>query len=57
MGETAMSLLAIVIALFTGSPVLAEQVLYCAETDSTGFKWDDSGNASAGKFVLNLFIA
>jgi hypothetical protein len=34
----------------TASPVLAEEVLYCVDTQVVGFVWDKSGEASVIKF-------
>ncbi len=30
---------------FTASSVLADEVLYCTDSDATGFKWDKDGAA------------
>ena len=42
--------LAIVLCFFATSPVLAEEVLYCVDTNTTGFAWDKNGKAKAGLF-------
>jgi hypothetical protein len=41
---------------FTASPVLAEEVLDCADTANTGFKWDEKGQASKADFAPRRFI-
>jgi hypothetical protein len=52
--------LAISLSLFqTTAPVLADQVLYCVDTKSVGFRWDKSGVASVtnltpGRFMVKL---
>jgi hypothetical protein len=38
------------------APVLAEQVLYCVDTDVAGFIWDKSGAASLRKFTTSRYI-
>jgi len=44
--------LAISLSLFqTTAPALADQILYCVDTDSGGFVWDKSGAASLRKFT------
>jgi hypothetical protein len=48
-----------IIAIFayslTASPILADDVLYCSDRDSVGFKWDRSGQASKASFALSRF--
>jgi hypothetical protein len=39
----------------TASSVLADEVLYCTDTDATGFEWDAKGNVSQRSFVLERF--
>ena len=34
----------------TASPVLAEQMLYCTDTDATGFSWPQKGKPRTAKF-------
>ena len=36
------------------APVLAEQVLYCVDTDLAGFMWDKSGATSLRKYYQSL---
>lgn len=36
----------IMVLFFTASSVLADEVLYCSDTDATGFAWDKEGNAT-----------
>jgi hypothetical protein len=52
------SILAAVPLLFclTTAPVFAEQILYCADTEVGGFKWDKSGAASVSKFTASRYI-
>jgi hypothetical protein len=52
------SILAAVPLLFclTTAPVFAEQILYCADTEVGGFKWDKSGAASVRKFTASRYI-
>jgi hypothetical protein len=38
-----------------GSPTLAEEVLYCVDTQAVGFTWDKRGQASVSKFVPERF--
>jgi len=38
------------------APVLADQVLYCVDTDVAGFIWDKSGAASLRKFTTSRYI-
>ena len=40
---------------FTVSPLLADEVLYCTDTDATGFKWDKNGAVSPRHFVEERF--
>jgi hypothetical protein len=40
---------------FTASPVLADEVLYCVDTAVTGFKWNQSGQASVAQFKPTRF--
>jgi hypothetical protein len=48
--------LAITLSLFqTTAPVLADQVLYCIDTNSAGFIWDKSGAAALRRFHLDRF--
>jgi hypothetical protein len=37
------------------SSVSAEEVLYCVDTDATGFKWDEHGQASPEKFPRDRY--
>ena len=36
--------------MFGASPGLADEVLYCADTEVVGFKWDGNGQASTEHF-------
>jgi hypothetical protein len=36
---------------FTASPVVAEEVLYCVDTDAVGFAWGKDGDAKSSKFI------
>jgi hypothetical protein len=38
------------VLLFTASPVLAEEVLYCTDTAVVGFVWNDRGEAKSSSF-------
>jgi hypothetical protein len=38
------------------APALADQVLYCADTDVAGFVWDKSGAASVRRFAARRYI-
>jgi hypothetical protein len=40
---------------FTATPLLADEVLYCTDTDATGFKWDKNGAAAHLMFVEERF--
>src|SRR5215831_18275852 len=40
---------------FLASPVLAEEVLHCVDTENTGFHWE-GGHASKTNFVLSRFF-
>jgi hypothetical protein len=35
---------------FAGSLAMADEVLYCVETDATGFRWDNQGHATHAAF-------
>jgi len=37
------------------SPVMAEDVLYCTDTEVVGFGWDKAGKVSRGKFDTTRF--
>jgi hypothetical protein len=39
----------------TASLAMAEEVLYCVETDAAGFKWDNQGHATQRSFTLDRF--
>jgi hypothetical protein len=41
--------------LLTAAPALADEVLYCVDTDSGGFAWDKSGVASLRKFTTTRY--
>ena len=48
-----------IIALCMTAPAAAEEVLYCIDTESTGFKWDKQGNAwrtgfKPGRFTVKV---
>jgi hypothetical protein len=46
----------ILLLCFTVSPLLADEVLYCTDTASTGFKWDKEGDAARPtRFELQRF--
>ena len=47
--------LMIILLCLTASPVLAEEVLYCTDTEVVGFRWDKAGKVSAGKFDTARF--
>jgi hypothetical protein len=44
-----------VAAMLTAFPALAEEVLHCADTGSTGFKWDEKGQPSKTDFALERY--
>ena len=46
---------AILIASVPLTPVLAEEVLHCADTNNAGFKWDKKGAAWSVTFPLHRF--
>jgi hypothetical protein len=37
------------------SPVLAEEVLYCVDTEMVGFAWDKAGQARQARFKPDRF--
>jgi hypothetical protein len=41
--------------LCTASLAMADDVLYCADTEDTGFSWDDTGKGVATKFNPHRF--
>jgi len=42
--------------LCTTSLAMAEEVLYCVETDAAGFKWDNQGHATHTTFLPARYI-
>jgi hypothetical protein len=48
-------LCAMALCVSMASPALAEEVLYCTDTDMVGFRWDQSGQASTSKFDPERF--
>jgi hypothetical protein len=40
---------------FTASLVLADEVLYCVDTDATGFVWDNHGKGTRRDFKFERF--
>jgi hypothetical protein len=45
----------IVIACLIATPALAEEVLYCTDTDANGFMWDAEGNGERTGFQPQRF--
>src|SRR6516225_4454760 len=41
--------------LCSASLAMADEVLYCTDTDGIGFKWDNTGKVSSGKFNQDRF--
>jgi hypothetical protein len=37
------------------SSALAEEVLYCVDTQAVGFKWDKAGTVRAGSFIVERY--
>ena len=44
-----------IVALCMAAPVAAEEILYCADTDATGFFWDKQGKAKRTRFTPMQF--
>ncbi|MFZ0423965.1 MAG: hypothetical protein WAL80_13905 [Xanthobacteraceae bacterium] len=40
---------------FTLSAACAEEVVYCIDTDATGFKWDEHGQAAPQQFARDRY--
>src|SRR5262249_41120617 len=43
------------LCICTASLALAEDVLYCVDTDLTGFKWDNKGSVRTANFVAQRY--
>ena len=49
------ALATLMVLYFWASPAMAQQVLYCVDTEAVGFKWDKDGKARQRPFAEDRF--